>query len=95
MVLKTFRITHSMLVEHYQYIEAHLEAIYAAVSDEPYWNALEEIEKDSLGDVRVALDALWGAQTQRAVANFRIARLPMPAPFIRALGLIIWAAAET
>ncbi|HEU0225132.1 MAG TPA: class II fumarate hydratase [Steroidobacteraceae bacterium] len=52
------------------------------------------IEKDSLGDVRVAADALWGAQTQRAVANFRIARLPMPASFIRALGLIKWAAAE-
>ena len=51
MVLKKFRITHSMLVEHYQYIEAHLEAIYAAVSDEPFWNALEEIEKDSLGTV--------------------------------------------
>jgi len=51
------------------------------------------IEKDSLGDVRVAADALWGAQTGRAVANFRIAALPMPAPFIRALGLIKWAAA--
>lgn len=51
MVLKKFRITHSMLVEHYQYIEAHLEAIYAAASDEPFWNALEEIEKDSLGTV--------------------------------------------
>jgi fumarate hydratase class II len=53
------------------------------------------IEKDSLGDVRVAAGALWGAQTERAVANFRIARLPMPASFIRALGLIKWAAAET
>jgi len=53
------------------------------------------IEKDSLGEVRVAAGALWGAQTQRAVANFRIAKLPVPAPFIRALGLIKWAAAET
>ncbi len=54
----------------------------------------DRIEKDSLGEVRVAAGALWGAQTERAVANFRIAPLPMPAPFIRALGLIKWAAAE-
>jgi fumarate hydratase class II len=53
------------------------------------------IEKDSLGEVRVPADALWGAQTGRAAANFRIARLPLPAAFIRALGLIKWAAAET
>ena len=51
MVLKSFRVTHSTLIEHYQYIEAHLEAIFAALSDEPFWNALEEIEKDSLGTV--------------------------------------------
>ncbi|MGQ0430363.1 MAG: lyase family protein [Gammaproteobacteria bacterium] len=55
----------------------------------------DRIEKDSLGEVRVAAGALWGAQTQRAVDNFRIARLPLPAPFVRALGLVKWAAAET
>ncbi|MBX3702756.1 MAG: class II fumarate hydratase [Steroidobacteraceae bacterium] len=52
------------------------------------------IEKDSLGEVRVPADALWGAQTQRAVANFRIAPLPMPAPFVRSLSLVKWAAAR-
>ena len=55
----------------------------------------DRIEKDSLGEVRVAASALWGAQTQRAVENFQIGQLPMPAPMIRALGLIKWAAAET
>ncbi len=55
----------------------------------------DRIEKDSLGEVRVASTALWGAQTQRAVDNFRIGRLPMPAPLIRAICLIKWAAAET
>ncbi|MGQ0385316.1 MAG: lyase family protein [Gammaproteobacteria bacterium] len=55
----------------------------------------DRIEKDSLGEVRVKAGALWGAQTQRAVDNFRIAGLPMPAPFIRSLGLIKWAAAES
>ncbi|AGA33237.1 Fumarate hydratase class II [Thioalkalivibrio nitratireducens DSM 14787] len=52
------------------------------------------IEQDSLGPVRIHADALWGAQTQRAVDNFRIARRPLPAPFIRALAQIKAACAE-
>lgn len=55
----------------------------------------DRIEKDSLGEVRVTASALWGAQTQRAVDNFRIGRLPMPTSLIRAIGLIKWASAET
>jgi len=55
----------------------------------------DRIEKDSLGEVRVAASALWGAQTQRAVENFRIGRSSMPPELIRAIGLVKWAAAET
>jgi fumarate hydratase class II len=51
------------------------------------------IERDSLGELKVPSDALWGAQTQRAVDNFPISSLRMPRDFIRALGLIKWAAA--
>ncbi len=51
------------------------------------------IERDSMGELQVPEDALWGAQTQRAVENFPISGLPMPRGFIRALGLIKWAAA--
>ncbi len=43
------------------------------------------IEKDSLGEVEVPADALWGAQTQRAVNNFPISGRPLPQGFIRAL----------
>jgi fumarate hydratase class II len=46
------------------------------------------IEKDSMGEVRVPLDALYGAQTQRAVDNFAISGLHMPAAFICALGRV-------
>ena len=53
------------------------------------------IEKDSLGEVRVPEDKLYGAQTQRAVDNFPISGLPMPPAFIRALGLIKYSCAET
>ncbi|AXQ29274.1 class II fumarate hydratase [Solimonas sp. K1W22B-7] len=52
------------------------------------------IEKDSLGELEVPRDALWGAQTQRAVVNFPVSGLRMPREFIRALGLIKASAAE-
>jgi fumarate hydratase class II len=50
-------------------------------------------ERDSMGELKVPEDALWGAQTQRAVNNFPISGLKMPRAFIRALGLVKWAAA--
>ncbi len=50
-------------------------------------------EKDSMGELQVPADALWGAQTQRAVDNFPISGLSMPRQFIAALGLVKWAAA--
>ena len=46
------------------------------------------IEKDSMGEMRVPRDALYGAQTQRAVENFPISNLRFPREFIRAMGLI-------
>ncbi|MGO4700433.1 class II fumarate hydratase [Dyella sp. 2RAB6] len=52
------------------------------------------IEHDSMGELKVPADALYGAQTQRAVDNFPISGLHLPRPFIRALGLIKAAAAE-
>jgi fumarate hydratase class II len=52
------------------------------------------IEKDSMGEVRVPADALWGAQTQRAVENFPVSGRPMPARVIRTLGLVKAAAAR-
>ena len=51
------------------------------------------IERDSLGELKVPAEALWGAQTQRAVQNFPLSGLKMPRAFIRALGLVKWAAA--
>lgn len=46
------------------------------------------IEKDSMGELKVPSNALYGAQTQRAVNNFPISGLTMPSAFIHALGLI-------
>jgi len=51
-------------------------------------------ERDTMGELEVPADALWGAQTQRAVNNFPISGITMPAALIRALGLIKSAAAS-
>ncbi|EMK6666914.1 class II fumarate hydratase [Vibrio fluvialis] len=52
-------------------------------------------EKDSMGEVLVPKDALYQAQTQRAVDNFSISRYSMPQPFVQALAYIKQAAAVT
>jgi len=51
-------------------------------------------EKDSLGEVKIPADALYGAQTQRAIDNFPVSGIRFPRAFIRALGLIKAVAAE-
>ncbi|GAB3303352.1 class II fumarate hydratase [Luteimonas notoginsengisoli] len=51
-------------------------------------------EHDSMGELQVPTEALWGAQTQRAVQNFPVSGRPMPRGFIRALGLVKAAAAS-
>jgi len=52
------------------------------------------IEKDSMGEMAVPKDALYGASTQRAVLNFPVSGYRFNRPFIRALGLIKWGAAQ-
>ncbi len=52
------------------------------------------IEKDSMGEVRVPAEALYAAQTQRAVDNFPISGQRFPRTFLRALGMVKAAAAH-
>jgi fumarate hydratase class II len=52
------------------------------------------IEKDSMGEIKVPINALYSAQTQRAVENFPVSGLCLPRGVIRALGLIKAALAE-
>nr|WP_299240077.1 class II fumarate hydratase [uncultured Halomonas sp.] len=52
------------------------------------------IERDSMGELEVPGNALYGAQTQRAVNNFPISGQPMPAAFIQAIARIKLAAAQ-
>jgi fumarate hydratase class II len=52
------------------------------------------VEHDSMGELKVPADALWGAHTQRAVENFPVSGLAMPRGFIAALALVKQAAAR-
>ena len=52
------------------------------------------IERDSMGEMEVPADALYGASTMRAVLNFPISDLRFPRSFIRALGLVKQSAAK-
>src|SRR2546428_12409797 len=53
------------------------------------------IERDSMGEMAVPVDALYGASTQRAVLNFPISGQQFPRRFIQALALVKQTAAET
>jgi fumarate hydratase class II len=52
------------------------------------------VERDTMGEVTIPEDALWGAQTQRAVENFRISGTRFGRRFIRALGMVKRACAQ-
>jgi fumarate hydratase, class II len=58
-------------------------------------NGATRTERDSMGEMDVPADALYGASTQRAVLNFPISGQRLPRAFLRALALIKQAAAET
>jgi fumarate hydratase class II len=52
------------------------------------------LETDSFGPIEVPADRYWGAQTQRSLQNFRIGGETMPAPLVRALGIVKQASAR-
>ena len=58
-------------------------------------NPNARIERDSMGQMEVPADALYGASTMRAVLNFPISDLRFPRTFVRALGLVKQSAAKT
>ena len=52
------------------------------------------IERDSMGEILVPAEHLWGAQTQRSLVNFRVGTEKVPWEIIRALIYLKWAAAR-
>lgn len=60
------------------------------------WDQATRTESDTFGEIQVPADKYWGAQTERSLENFRINQPNdrMPAPVIRAFGIIKGAAAK-
>ncbi|WP_336790150.1 class II fumarate hydratase [Paenibacillus sp. MMO-177] len=52
------------------------------------------IEKDTMGEIKVAADRMWGAQTQRSLENFKISGEKMPLQVVYAMAIIKKAAAN-
>src|SRR5437899_6219000 len=57
-------------------------------------SAATRMERDTMGELAVPAAAYYGVQTARAVENFPISDVRFPRSFIRAMGLIKWAAAS-
>jgi len=49
--------------------------------------------KDTMGEMQIPIDALWGASTQRAVENFPVSGIPVPLDVVHAHAMLKWAAA--
>src|SRR5438270_9638412 len=52
------------------------------------------LEKDSIGELAVPVEAYYGVQTMRAIQNFPISGIPMPARFVQTHAMLKRAAAE-
>jgi fumarate hydratase class II len=74
-------------------MSGRIRKFYRKPAESGAMTATTRVERDSLGSLDVPADALWGAQTQRAIQNFPPSGLRMPRAFIRALALIKHAAA--
>ena len=75
MELVKFRITHSMLIEHYQFIEAHLAAIYAALSGKSMTDGLQDVEKIGLFGVVKQIQKIDQSCKQRIFTGDEYERL--------------------
>jgi len=51
LTIDKFRIIHSTLIEHYQFIEFHLEGIYAKIGKKDFYSGLKDVEKSNLSQL--------------------------------------------
>ena len=76
-------------------------SVVPSVTDNTAWqgppveSAAFRVESDTMGEVKVPADKLWGAQTQRSRENFKIGGERVPAAVTRSMGIVKHAAAST
>ena len=69
MKLSEFRILHSTLIEHYQYIEHHLEGIYALISCKPFLDGLDDVEESAIGKIVCEIKKIETQQNVSIIPN--------------------------
>ena len=55
MNLSEFRTAHSTVMEHYQFIEMHLEGIYAALNGRSFYEGLKEVERYNISRIIIMI----------------------------------------
>ncbi|MDE6744963.1 MAG: hypothetical protein K2J95_13900 [Lachnospiraceae bacterium] len=69
MNLSEFRTAHSILMEHYQFIEMHLEGIYAALSGKGIYEGLKEVERYNISKIIIMIQKQEKRKNKRVILD--------------------------
>ena len=75
MTLEKFRVNHSRLVEHYQFIEHNLEGIYAAVCGEYFYGGLLNVENDTIKRLLQKIEEIEKENNKKYIPNEMVKRI--------------------
>lgn len=69
MNLSEFRTAHSIVMEHYQFIEMHLEGIYAALSGRSFYEGLKEVERYNISRIIILIQKQEKKNRKRVILD--------------------------
>lgn len=69
MNLSEFRTAHSIVMEHYQFIEMHLEGIYAALSGRSFYEGLKEVERYNISRIIIMIQEQEKRNNKRVILD--------------------------
>lgn len=69
MNLSEFRTAHSIVMEHYQFIEMHLEGIYAALSGRSFYEGLKEVERYNISRIIIMIQEQERRNNKRVILD--------------------------
>ena len=75
MNLSEFRTAHSIVMEHYQFIEMHLEGIYAALSGRSFYEGLKEVERYNISRIIIMIQEQEKRHNKRVISDLEYEEL--------------------
>ena len=69
MNLNEFRVAHSIVMEHYQFIEMHLEGIYASLSGSGFYEGLKEVERYNISRIIIMIQEQEKRHNKRVISD--------------------------